>query len=61
MLREAIKIIRELFGGQLVDFTGDYFQVDSARLWDVPDVPVGIGVAIGAPRRSTSSPSWPTT
>jgi G6PDH family F420-dependent oxidoreductase len=47
MLREAIKIIRELFGGQLVDFTGDYFQVDSARLWDVPDIPVGIGVAIG--------------
>ncbi|WP_156765495.1 TIGR03557 family F420-dependent LLM class oxidoreductase, partial [Mycobacterium sp. 1245499.0] len=46
MLREAIKIIRELFGGQLVDFTGDYFQVDSARLWDVPDVPVGIGVAM---------------
>jgi G6PDH family F420-dependent oxidoreductase len=47
MLREAIKIIRQLFGGQLVDFTGDYFQVDSARLWEVPDVPVGIGVAIG--------------
>ncbi|ETZ44351.1 MULTISPECIES: LLM class F420-dependent oxidoreductase [Mycobacterium avium complex (MAC)] len=50
MLREAIKIIRELFGGQLVDFTGDYFRVDSARLWDVPDVPVGIGVAIGGTR-----------
>ncbi|WP_231997952.1 TIGR03557 family F420-dependent LLM class oxidoreductase, partial [Mycobacterium sp. 1165196.3] len=50
MLREAIKIIRELFGGQLVDFTGDYFQVDSARLWDVPDVPVGIGVAMAGAR-----------
>ncbi|MEB4207502.1 LLM class F420-dependent oxidoreductase [Mycobacterium sp. 94-17] len=50
MLREAIKIIRELFGGQLVDFTGDYFQVDSARLWDVPDIPVGIGVAVGGTR-----------
>jgi G6PDH family F420-dependent oxidoreductase len=47
MLREAIKVIRELFGGQLVNWRGDYFQVDSARLWDVPDVPVGIGVAIG--------------
>src|SRR6201990_1166814 len=46
MLREAIKIIRELFGGRLVNWRGDYFQVDSARLWDVPDVPVGIGVAI---------------
>ncbi|WP_108920212.1 LLM class F420-dependent oxidoreductase [Mycobacterium montefiorense] len=46
MLREAIKIIRELFGGHLVNLRGDYFQVDSARLWDVPDVPVGLGVAI---------------
>ena len=50
MLREAIKIIRELFGGRLVDFTGDYFQVDSARLWDVPDVPVAIGVAMSGGR-----------
>jgi G6PDH family F420-dependent oxidoreductase len=47
MLREAIKIIRELFGGRLVSWRGDYFQVDSARLWDVPDVPVGIAVAMG--------------
>ncbi len=47
MLREAIEIIRELFGGQLVNWRGEYFQVDSARLWDVPDVPVGIAVAVG--------------
>jgi G6PDH family F420-dependent oxidoreductase len=47
MLREAIKIIRELFGGRLVNWRGDYFQVDSARLWDVPDVPVGMAVAVG--------------
>jgi G6PDH family F420-dependent oxidoreductase len=46
MLREAIKIIRELFGGRLVNWRGDYFQVDSARLWDIPDVPVGIAVAM---------------
>jgi G6PDH family F420-dependent oxidoreductase len=47
MLREAIKIIRELFGGRLVTWRGEYFQVDSARLWDVPDVPVGIALAMG--------------
>jgi G6PDH family F420-dependent oxidoreductase len=47
MLREAIKIIRELFGGRLVNWRGEYFQVDSARLWDLPDVPVGIAVAMG--------------
>jgi len=27
-----------------VNWRGEYFQVDSARLWDLPDVPVGIGV-----------------
>jgi G6PDH family F420-dependent oxidoreductase len=47
MLREAIEIIRALFGGHLVDWRGDYYHVDSARLWDLPDVPVGIGVAVG--------------
>lgn len=47
MLREAIKVIRELFGGGLVNWRGDYFQVDSARLWDVPEVPVGVAVAMG--------------
>ena len=47
MLREAIDIIRALFTGDLVDRRGDYYQVDSARLWDVPDVPVEIGLAVG--------------
>jgi len=47
MLCEAIEIIRELFTGELVSWRGDYFEVDSARLWDVPEVPVGIGVAMG--------------
>ncbi|WP_081290617.1 LLM class F420-dependent oxidoreductase [Mycobacterium asiaticum] len=46
MLREAIKIIRELFGGELVNFRGEYFQVDSARLWDLPDVAPAIAVAM---------------
>ena len=47
MLREAIDIIRALFTGDLVDWRGDYYQVDSARLWDIPDVPVDIGIAVG--------------
>src|ERR1700759_5832321 len=38
MLREAIEIIRALFDGGLVNWRGDYFQVDSARLWDLPDI-----------------------
>lgn len=46
MLKEAIQIIRELFGGEVVDFKGEYFEVDSARLWDLPDVPVAIAAAV---------------
>ncbi|MGW0161722.1 LLM class F420-dependent oxidoreductase [Mycobacterium sp. NPDC003323] len=50
MLAEAIKVIRELFSGDLVDFHGEYFAVDSARIWDVPDDPVGIAVSITGER-----------
>jgi G6PDH family F420-dependent oxidoreductase len=50
MLEEAIGIIRELFTGQLVDHRGEHFQVDSARLWDVPDHAPEIGVAVGGAR-----------
>ncbi len=46
MLKEAVQIIRELFGGELVSWKGEYYEVDSARLWDVPDTPVPIGIAV---------------
>lgn len=49
MLVEAIEIIRSLFGGELVDYSGEYFQVDSARLWDLPDH-LEIAVAAGGER-----------
>ncbi len=47
MLGEAIRIIRELHTGELVTFRGDYFDVDSARIWDLPEGGVPIGVAAG--------------
>lgn len=50
MLREAIQIIRELWSGELVDWSGEYFEVDSARLWDIPDVPVAIAAAVSGPK-----------
>ena len=50
MLREAIQIIRELFVGDVVDWKGEYFEVDSARLWDLPEVPVAIAVAVSGER-----------
>src|SRR3546814_8768562 len=46
MLVEALEIIRELHSGDLVTYDGQYFRVDSARIWDCPDGGVPIGVAV---------------
>ncbi|GAA1159885.1 LLM class F420-dependent oxidoreductase [Nocardioides aquiterrae] len=50
MLAEAIEIIRALHTGELVDHRGEYYQVDSARIWDVPDEGVDLGIAVGGDR-----------
>jgi G6PDH family F420-dependent oxidoreductase len=47
MLAEAIEIIRLLHTGELVDHHGDYYDVASARIWDLPDEGVEIAVAVG--------------
>jgi G6PDH family F420-dependent oxidoreductase len=46
MLVEAIEIIRRLFSGEIISHGGDHYRVDSARLWDLPDRPVELGVAV---------------
>jgi G6PDH family F420-dependent oxidoreductase len=46
MFEEAVHIIRELFTGEYVNFAGDHFRVDSAKLWDVADPPPKLGIAI---------------
>ncbi|KOY54927.1 MULTISPECIES: LLM class F420-dependent oxidoreductase [unclassified Streptomyces] len=50
MLEEAVEIIRELFGGGSVNHHGRYFDVENARLWDLPDEPPPIGVAVSGDR-----------
>src|SRR5919112_3986110 len=50
MLVEAATIIRELHTGELTTWEGDYFRVDSARVWDVPDEGVPIGIAVSGPK-----------
>ena len=50
MLVEAVKIIRELHTGELVTWEGEYFRVDSARVWDAPDGGVPIGIAVSGPK-----------
>ncbi|WP_281254171.1 TIGR03557 family F420-dependent LLM class oxidoreductase [Mumia flava] len=49
-LAEAVGVIRSLHTGELVDHRGEYFQVDSARIWDLPDDPVEIGIAVAGGR-----------
>lgn len=45
-LAEAVEIIRELFRGGHVTRHGTHFDVESARLWDLPDQPPPIGIAV---------------
>ncbi|MET0673044.1 MAG: LLM class F420-dependent oxidoreductase [Microbacterium pygmaeum] len=46
MLEEAVHIIRELHTGELITWEGDYFRVDSARIWDLPEDGVPIALAV---------------
>ena len=46
MFDEALQIIRGLLEGERVSFSGEYFDVPEARLWDLPPQRVPIGVAV---------------
>jgi G6PDH family F420-dependent oxidoreductase len=46
MLHEAIQIITSLFDGGYVNFAGSHYRVDSAKVWDLPEQRVPIGVAV---------------
>ena len=46
MLVEALEIIRALHAGDLVTYRGEHFDVDSSRIWDLPDEPVRLALAV---------------
>jgi G6PDH family F420-dependent oxidoreductase len=47
MLTESVEIIGRLLDGQAsVNFRGRHFDVEQAKLWDLPDVRVPIGIAV---------------
>lgn len=46
MLAEALQIIAGLFDGGYFDYAGMHFRVDSARLWDLPEVRIPVAVAV---------------
>ncbi|THA71207.1 LLM class F420-dependent oxidoreductase [Streptomyces sp. A0958] len=49
-LEEAVEIIKALLAGGPVTHHGTHFDVDNAKLWDVPDVAVPLGVAVSGDR-----------
>ncbi|MFF2996476.1 LLM class F420-dependent oxidoreductase [Streptomyces sp. NPDC057950] len=50
MLEEAVEIIRSLLAGKEVSHHGVHFDVENAKLWDLPEVPPPIGVAASGDR-----------
>ncbi len=50
MLSEAVDIISALFDGEeSMNHRGKHFDVESAKLWDLPDIRVPIGIAVSGP------------
>ena len=49
MLFEAIEVISKLFSGEVVKHDGEYFTLESARLYTRPEKPVPIYVATAGP------------
>jgi G6PDH family F420-dependent oxidoreductase len=50
MLTEAVEIIAQLLAGGYVNYRGEHFEVDSAKLWDCPDTPPPLGIAVSGPQ-----------
>ncbi|MCW2831578.1 MAG: Luciferase-like monooxygenase [Aeromicrobium sp.] len=43
---EALSIIDQLFDGGYVNHAGTHYRVDSAKIWDLPEARVPVGVAV---------------
>jgi G6PDH family F420-dependent oxidoreductase len=64
LLREALEIIRLLWSGGYQSYQGRHLTLEDARVFDLPDTPPRIAVAIGGPeaaqvRPSSATPSSP--
>jgi len=49
-MREALEIMRRLLDGEKLNFVGDYYRTDHARLYSPPVGPVPIWLAAGGPK-----------
>jgi len=56
-LAEAAEIIRALFAGDYVNFSGRHFQIERARLYHLPGTAPPIGIAASGPGSATLAAS----
>ncbi|HKW59160.1 MAG TPA: glucose-6-phosphate dehydrogenase (coenzyme-F420) [Candidatus Dormibacteraeota bacterium] len=49
-LREAVRLIRQLWSEQSVTFDGDYYHTCNATIYDRPETPVPLYVGAGGPQ-----------
>ena len=50
LFREALEIIRSLWSGGYQSYEGKHLKLEDARMFDLPESPIPIAVAIGGPR-----------
>ena len=55
MLEEAVDIIRDLWTGELTSYHGEYFTVEDARIYSMPDDPPPIIVAAAGPHSAAAA------
>ncbi len=48
-MREAVRLMRELWAGERVSFAGDYYRTVNATVYDRPEQPVPVYIAAGGP------------
>ena len=48
-LREAVRLMRELWTGEEVSFEGEYYRTVNATIYDQPEQPVPVYIAAGGP------------
>jgi G6PDH family F420-dependent oxidoreductase len=49
MLEEAVEVMRELWRGDLCSFSGDFYRVENARIYTLPEEEIQVYVAAAGP------------
>ena len=50
MLEESLEVMRELWKGEVTSFEGEFYTVENARLYTLPDEPIPVMIAASGPR-----------